>query len=1103
MRSVADGTPWLCLFGRPALITGPSGPPRPLDCRYRKTTLLMAWLAAHAGRPQQRALLAERLWPRVPVADARGNLRVLVNDLVSRLVALGLSDCLEADRDWLCLRPGNRFLTDEAVLEDYRLLAAFLPIALERLALPWLPAEGIEVEGELAEWLAARQAWFTRHAEARLAEVASPSARGAGPGGSPASTHATAPTRVGPSTMWQHLALLHLIPAPDVLASDEKKRFAAARARCLALAAEAGRLGARVLEADSTLTLAFGLDESATVSRWHALRTALSLRLQAPTARIGLAAGMCLIDAGRVFGERLDLARRLALCADEGEIIADAGFSELAASAGAAETCEIRICDMPITAYRFRHPVATPPPGAILSSTVPFIGRNEELAQLSALVARGAGAACLVAPPGIGKSRLAWEVVRTQERERTHWIGCRAELAAQPWAALYEYLSRAEVRARLDGQRHAAVFHQFLAHRHMNFEWRGEMIAALAELFGGGVVVIDDAHWLDAPCARLFDEIARRVTTFWLLTRRPVPGGWLPSGTHLIDLPPLDDANAFALLDAAAGPSMTETERRAAILRCRGIPLLLLAECRGKAAIVEEGLARLTTFSADQARLLGLAALLGQNFRRSELMALAPDAPVDEALAQGTERRLIVPWSEDQFGFSHPMLRERCLDHLDAEETQRLARHAAAWLANKGESARAAELYELGEEFESARATWLVAAQKALADEDVLAACSYFDRVERLGYSAGAAGEWERIHHARALIVREGYGIEAVDRLVGELARRPPMGDDPEARERHFAANALYYLWSGGVSSASGLAQAKRLAALAQTPAQEYAALLARANTSLMTGNFVTARRDFGRLQHLSLPRAERLRYFPFDPHAIVYGSHAWAGWFLGEPTWQAEIEQAIAIALHNDCRLDECIARCYAAAVYLCAGNREALSTQAAHSFAIASRESFTSWELLSALLMQVSVAQSGQRPDHDRCAGFEAATRQTHPAGLNTVRWLIAEAYAASGDWPTVRALCASAVVNEEGSRGHSYCLPDLWRLLGQALTETGEAPAGRAALHHARALAQNHGAKGWLARWQHLLPAGTPTEHSTARSALQAALESVRGLAPSAFP
>ena len=48
---------------------------RPVALPARPTQLLLAWLALHAGTPQPRELLADRLWPGSSAENARGNLR--------------------------------------------------------------------------------------------------------------------------------------------------------------------------------------------------------------------------------------------------------------------------------------------------------------------------------------------------------------------------------------------------------------------------------------------------------------------------------------------------------------------------------------------------------------------------------------------------------------------------------------------------------------------------------------------------------------------------------------------------------------------------------------------------------------------------------------------------------------------------------------------------------------------------------------------------------------------------------------------------------------------------------------------------------------------
>jgi DNA-binding SARP family transcriptional activator len=65
----------------------------------------LAYLAAEAGRPQNRTTLAGLLWPDWPEEAASKNLR---HTLYSLRKALGDPTCLEADRQWITLAAGVR-----------------------------------------------------------------------------------------------------------------------------------------------------------------------------------------------------------------------------------------------------------------------------------------------------------------------------------------------------------------------------------------------------------------------------------------------------------------------------------------------------------------------------------------------------------------------------------------------------------------------------------------------------------------------------------------------------------------------------------------------------------------------------------------------------------------------------------------------------------------------------------------------------------------------------------------------------------------------------------------------------------------------------------
>jgi class 3 adenylate cyclase/tetratricopeptide (TPR) repeat protein len=137
--------------------------------------------------------------------------------------------------------------------------------------------------------------------------------------------------------------------------------------------------------------------------------------------RVGVATGLCVVDASAVFGESVNLAARLqAAAAANTLVVGDATYRLI----GGLFDCErldalaLKGFPRPTTAWRVTaaHAVATRFEGVRGSTHAPFVGRQAELQRLLELWgAAGAGRGRLVrlrGEPGMGKSRLIHEFRR-------------------------------------------------------------------------------------------------------------------------------------------------------------------------------------------------------------------------------------------------------------------------------------------------------------------------------------------------------------------------------------------------------------------------------------------------------------------------------------------------------------------------------------------------------------------------------------------------------------------------------------------------------------------------------------------------------------------
>lgn len=860
---------------------------------------------------------------------------------------------------------------------------------------------------------------------------------------------------------WRRLIVLRTVFLDEGI--DERVALSEQRARYVRLCAALRLYGATPAGIDAEgANFVFGLHARSGGFCRQALCAALACLDEMPAASIGLTVGHLFVAVGMndFQGRRLSDVARLTRLAGEGEIAVDGDFAELPtqlASRVEAYRQRAAAAESSVRIYApesLRRLFAAP-----LAPETPFCGREADLDRLRLLLTTGSPVV-LLGPAGVGKTRLAQELARLPAAPPTVWLFNRAETALVPWACLVDLLARLELAGL--AQREAEAVQQLLEQRHVGLEQRGGLLAALTRLFIRALVIVDDAQWMDAATAQLFGELCRFSRHVWLLTRRPQPGGWLPAEAVGHELALLDDQAGRRLL-ASLGKTGSSVQLQNMLTRARG--LLSIAEANRAATGLADALAGWCNLPGVGGEALGAAALLGQQFRRDNLVELIGTAATAAMLAAAVAEGLMFAYHHDWWGFVHPLLREECRHRLERETERRFAARAAERFLARHETTRAAELFELAGAAE--RAAWLDAAHAALQAEDAVAACALFEQVVRLRYPHGETGDWARLDHAKSLIVRDGYGIGEIEELCAGVAERYSGAQEAAAQELGFAAEALLYLWSGGDSVSRGLEQARRLLSLARTPEQCFAGRWAHANISFFCGDFAAARRDFEILLASELDHAGRTRYFPSDPFAFLATNHAWLLWFIGEEGWREEIEHYVASTQREPTRQAECIARVFAAAVYLVAGEPSMMARHALRALEIARSEAFAFWEAYASMMVSIVRAQQGTPPEAAVCDAIEAAVTRGYPAGVNTARWLLAEAWVTAHRWHQAHAL-TERTLNEAFRSEHLYCLPDLHRLHAFALAGLGEASAAQAAMAEARALAHRRGLHGWLARW-----------------------------------
>jgi class 3 adenylate cyclase len=414
----------------------------------------------------------------------------------------------------------------------------------------------------------------------------------------------------------------------------------------------------------------------------------------------------------------------------------------------------------PVTARGKASPVpiwfaraARTPAGERILSPVPMVGRARELDLLRGTWERVVGErrahlVTVFGPPGIGKSRLAWEFGELVTELGGWTLRGRSTPygASAPYAAFAAQLK--QVARIFDSDPAAVATDKLLAavSELIDPSDAPEVTAHVASLMAlrtgteapdrqtlflaarrlveqlaarqPTLLVFEDLHWADGSMLDLLDELAARlhgspvlllaVARPDLLTERPAWGGGLPAYAAL-PLEPLRDEDAQELAERLLGHRDGEGISRILEIS-EGNPLFVeeltaaLAERPGEAAqrlptsIRAIIASRLDALPAAERSLLLDAAVVGRVFWDGALSPMAADRDVRTLLASLERRDLIRRESisrlqgQEQFRFKHALIPEVAYQRL-TRASRRIRHEAVARFLEDatGETAAAAE----------------------------------------------------------------------------------------------------------------------------------------------------------------------------------------------------------------------------------------------------------------------------------------------------------------------------------------------------------------------------------------------------------------------------
>jgi predicted ATPase len=306
-------------------------------------------------------------------------------------------------------------------------------------------------------------------------------------------------------------------------------------------------------------------------------------------ARIGITTGEVLVpgDDKPIIGDAMNTAARLQSSAEPGGVLIGEPTFRLVREAVSAEPVEpltLKGKAESVPAFRVLRvqPVAARP-------ETPLVGRDRQLTMLrewlaDAIEARSAVLVTVLAPPGVGKSRLAAEFREAAGDLATVLVGQTPSYGdGVTFAPLVELLSEAAGRPGGDAEEVATALRE-----RVTGQPDGDAVGErLAQLLGVGealaseaswavrrllevmaaerplVVILEDLHWAEGPMLDLADAVVERLhgsALFLCLARpefleqRPTWAAGKPRATTTT-LPPLSPEDARRLAEHLLGPA--------------------------------------------------------------------------------------------------------------------------------------------------------------------------------------------------------------------------------------------------------------------------------------------------------------------------------------------------------------------------------------------------------------------------------------------------------------------------------------------------------------------------------------------------------------------
>lgn len=522
---------------------------------------------------------------------------------------------------------------------------------------------------------------------------------------------------------------------------------------------------------------------------------------RAASVQIGINEGRCFAGpvgsparrAYTVMGDPVNLAARVMAHARAGQVLATAEVIERTRQvfdASAVPPFNVKGKTSLIQALAVQGVTAEV---AEVDTSAPTIGRDADIRSLGgridAALGGSGGVFELIGPPGIGKSRM---VADLSAGRRVIRLECGRYLAQSPYGVIVEaarrwfgadaFSSERELAERIeplvarlapelvpwlplaavpfgvelpDTPETAALGEEFRV-RWMHRVFLDLLMAMFPDPM---LLTIEDTHWLDEATSALVSAgLDRLLEAGWvvLAARRDEPGGWRPGRGESVEVEPLDDLAAAALLErlTVRTPIPHHVSVRL-IERARGNPLFLMELARAvRAGQLADELpdrvevlieARIDRLDIEARRLLRCASVLGARFERSLLASVfAGDLSLIDDLSE------FLTEVAGEVRFTHALYRDTAYLTLPLRERRRLH-----WLAAEAiEDAAGDKATEFAEHLgvhwhlagqpERALPLLLVAARRARADAAAAECAKFLEQALVCASRRGIASAAER-----------------------------------------------------------------------------------------------------------------------------------------------------------------------------------------------------------------------------------------------------------------------------------------------------------------------------------------------------------------------